>query len=218
MQAIRIHPRAVVAGADRENAWSTYRAAFEPLRSVAMQRHVLTREEFDDLAGDVRVIKYLAVDTAGDVVGVGTMTNQIASMPLIEPGFFAHRWPEHWAAGRCYYIGFVASHPDRQGSALFAELIQLMSYTASLTGGVAVLDVCQHHVQRHALPQSIGRITSTVVPQVQVEQVDAQTYWAYESPVPAVAPAAVIELRDGAVTLPASAYTVAAAAKATGRP
>lgn len=216
MHGVTIHPRGAVDDADRDGAWATYLAAFEPLRSIALQRHLMTRAEFDEVCEDVRVTKYLAVDTEDAVVGLGTMTNQIQAMPLVEPAYFAHRWPEHWAAGRCYYIGFVASHPEKQGTALFTELIQLMSYTAALTGGVAVLDICRHHVDQHALPQSIGRITSAVVPGLRVEQVDAQTYWAYESPVPASPPDAVIELRDGAVSLPTSAYAVAS--KATGRP
>ncbi len=220
MQGVTIHPRAVVDASDREGAWSTYEAAFTPLRSVAMQRHLMTRTEFEQVLDDRRVTKYLAADAEGHVVGLGTMTNQIESMPLVEPHFFATRWPEHWAAGRCYYIGFVASHPDRQGTELFTELIQLMSYTASLTGGVAVLDVCQHHLDRYSLPQSIGRITAAVVPQVQVHQVDAQTYWAYESPVPTTRPDDVIDLRDGAIRLPPSALAGARSrsSNATGRP
>lgn len=217
VQGVTIHARAVVAEGDREGVWSTYLAAFEPLRSIAMQRHLMTRDELDAVLDDVRVTKYVAVDEAGAVVGLGTLTNDIASMPLVEPAFFASRWPEHWAAGRCYYIGFVAAHPDLQGTTLFTELIQLMSYTASLTGGVAVLDVCRHHVDRYALPEAIGRITSAVVPAVHVEQVDAQTYWAYESPVPVTPPDAVIELRDGAVSLPPSAFATDAT-KAAGRP
>ena len=214
MHGVTIHPRGVVNDVDRDGAWATYLAAFEPLRSIALQRHLMTRTEFDQVCDDVRVTKFLAVGVDGQVVGMGTMTNQIEAMPLVEPAYFAHRWPAHWAAGRCYYIGFVASHPARHGSALFTELVQVMSYTASMTGGVTVLDVCSHHVERHALPQSIGRITASVVTEVAVEQVDAQIYWAYELPVPAVRPDAVIELRDGSVTLPASAYAV----KATGRP
>ncbi len=214
MHAVTIHPRGVVDGADRDGAWATYLAAFEPLRSIALQRHLMTRAEFDEVCDDVRVVKYLAVQDGEGVVGMGTMTNRIEAMPLVEPAYFAHRWPEHWAAGRCYYIGFVASHPDRHGSALFTELVQVMSYMASLTGGVTVLDVCSHHVEQHALPQSIERITASVVTEVALEQVDAQTYWAYELPVPDVRPAAVIELRDGSVTLPDSAY----ASNGAGRP
>ena len=198
MRDITIFPLGEVSRSVRRSAWTTYVAAMEPLRALAIQRHLMTRAEFDEVMDDLRVTKYLATDADGSVVGVGTMTNQIESMPLVEPQFFASRWPEHWASGRCYYIGFVAVHPDQQHTELFTEMIQLMSYTASLTGGVAVLDVCQHHVDQHELPLSVGRITQSVVPHVQIQQVDAQSYWAYVSPVPA-AGSALITTRDGAL-------------------
>jgi hypothetical protein len=202
---IRIHVRTRVDGDERRSAWRTYAEAFEPLKAVAIQRAVMTPAEFDELMDDERVTKYLAMDSAGTVKGLGTMTSQIEAMTLVSPDFFAARWPEHWAAGRCYYIGIVAAAPDRQGTALFSELIQLMSYTASLTGGVAVLDVCRRNAELHGLPQAIARICSTVVPGVGIELVDTQEYWAYTSPVPTKELPRLIDLRDGTVQLPAGA-------------
>ncbi len=199
MSDISIQIRTVVQDAGRESAWTAYEASFAPLRTRAMQRACMTRAEFDDCMADVRIAKYLALDPQGEVQGIGTMTNAIEAIPLVSPEFFEHRWPEHYAAGLCYYIGIVAAAPDRQGTELFTRLIQLMSYTAWVSGGIGVLDVCQANVEDHKLPQSIARICGQVIDDIQIELVDTQTYWAYSAPLPAqrrITPDHVIDLRE----------------------
>lgn len=207
MSDIQIHARTRVEGDERRSAWRTYLDAFEPLRTIAIQRSVMTPGEFDECMADGRVTKYLALDAAGEVVGLGTMTRHIEAMTLVSPEFFAARWPEHWAAKRCYYIGMVGTRTDQQGTDVFTDLIQLMSSTAARTGGVAVLDVCGRNADVHHLPEAIERICSAVVPGLELELVDTESYWAYSSPVPAQPMPSVIDLRDGVVQLPAAAGT-----------
>ena len=54
MRGVTIHPRGAVNDADRDGAWATYLAAFEPLRSIALQRHLMTRAEFDEWGRPLR--------------------------------------------------------------------------------------------------------------------------------------------------------------------
>ncbi len=184
MSEITIKVENRVTGSERESAWVAYEAAFAPLRIRAMQRACMTRAEFDACMADSRIAKYLAVDGEGRVQGMGTMTNQIEAVTLVSPEFFAHRWPEYYSTGRCYYIGVIGAAPGHQGSQLFTRLAQLMSYTAWLGAGVCVIDVCQRNVEEFALPQSLARIGGQVVEGLEAELVDTQTYWAYTTSIP----------------------------------
>lgn len=182
MSDISIDVRTMVQGGDRDSAWTAYEASFAPLRVRAMQRACMTRDEFDDCMADERITKYVAADDAGTVHGIGTMTNRIEAMPLVSPEYFEHRWPADYGAGRCYYIGIVAAAPDRQGTELFTKLIHLMAYRVGITGGVCVLDICQANVDDHDFPRSIRRICGQVLDDIDMQQVDTQTYWAYSVP------------------------------------
>ena len=81
----------VVDGELRERAWDAYCDAFEELRSAAIQRHVMTRAEFDEVMADERVAVYLAERGDGVIVGIATLANDLTSMPLVSPEFFAAR-------------------------------------------------------------------------------------------------------------------------------
>src|ERR1700710_487718 len=96
----------VVSGDLLEAAWKLYQQSFDELRRLAVQRHVMYAEEFDAVMLDARVDKYLIFNTEGDLMGVGTITNQLESMPLVSPDYFEDRWPERYRAGHVFYIGF----------------------------------------------------------------------------------------------------------------
>lgn len=205
--------RARVTGALRELAWGLYLSAFDELRSSAVQRHLYTRAEFDAVMDDERVVKYVGrrlgsadtvalVDDDGaevsDLCALATFTDDLTTMPLISPEYFAARWPDHYARGRCFYIGFVAVHPHYHGTGVFFDVVSDMTTTVSELSGVAVLDVCSRNSERYQLPQAILRIAQSRVPTVTGTPVDTQTYWAYEAPdATGSLPSAVVDLRDG---------------------
>ncbi|MFP5336165.1 MAG: hypothetical protein ACLGIV_12730 [Actinomycetes bacterium] len=206
--------RATLEGPLREAAWALYLETFDELRTTALQRHLYTREEFDAVMDDERVVKYVGRrlrgpddgvslgDTDGaDVAGLcalATFTDDLTTMPLISPDYFAARWPEHYARGRCFYIGFVAVHPDYHGTGVFSDIVSDMTTTVSEASGVAVLDVCHRNSERYRLPYAILRIARSRVDSVTGTPVDTQTYWAYEAPVATGAlPSAVVDLREG---------------------
>lgn len=193
----------VVEGDLRERAWDAYRDAFEELRSAAIQRHVMTRAEFDDVMADHRVAVYLAQRPDGTIAAIATLANDLTAMPLVSPEFFAARWPEHYAAGRCWYIGFVGVRPSEQGGGAFQLIVATVAATLGPHGGVLVLDVPQRNMEGFHVPRAVKRIADTVVADVSYEMVDAQGYWAYTTPVPAeidLREPAAIDLRDDAAS------------------
>jgi hypothetical protein len=164
----------------REQAWKLYREAFDPLRQTAVQRHVMYDDEFDAVMADPRVDKYLIYDGDRTLQGLGTITNKIESMPLVSPEYFATRWPDRFAEGRVYYIGFVGVHPNSHGTGIFGELVKAMTGMVAACDGVAVLDVCRHNHKTLHLPRMISILASSWAPHVEMVDLDAQTYIGYD--------------------------------------
>ena len=195
----------VVSGELRERAWEAYCDAFGELRTAAIQRHVMTRDEFDAVMADDRVQVLLAQHDDGRIAGIATLANDLEAMPLVSPDFFRARWPEHYAAGRCWYIGLVGVRPSEQGGGAFQLIVGTVAATLGPRGGVLVLDVPQRNVDAFPVPQAVKRIADAVVEDVTLEMVDAQSYWAYTTPVPTAEPtdidmrdAQVVDVRDAA--------------------
>lgn len=174
----------VVTGELRERAWEAYSDAFDELRAAAIQRHMMTRSEFDEVMADDRVQVYLAEQADGAIVGIATLANDLAAMPLVSPDFFQARWPEHYAAGRCWYVGFVGVRPSAHGAGAFQLIVGTAATTLAQTGGVLVLDVPKRNIESFHVPHAVKRIADTLVSGVTCEMIDAQTYWAYTTPVP----------------------------------
>jgi hypothetical protein len=167
--------------------WDLYNGAFAHLRTRAAQRHVLTRDEFDDVMNDRRVTKHLLTDPeAGDrPAGIGTLTNDLAAVPLISPEYYQERWPHAYAEQRIWYVGFLAVGPDYQGSKGLPLLIASMSAVVPPTGGVIAADICQFNEDEFRLPEMFGRVAGRFVPEPNRVRLDIQTYWAYEFATPA---------------------------------
>jgi hypothetical protein len=170
----------VVAAERLEGAWELYADAFEELRAVAVQRHLMRRTEFDEVMADDRVEKYLAYD-GERLVGLATVTNDLNAMPLISPDYFAHRWPNHYAQRRIWYLGFIAIQLDQRGGAVRALLVDRLWQPVRANRGVAALDICARN-DGLGLPRAIHRALELLSPDVVATRLDAQVYWAYELP------------------------------------
>jgi len=172
--------RTVVDGELREQAWTLYSQSFDELRYLAVQRHVMYRDEFDAVMADPDVEKFLVWGADGSLQGLSTMTNKLASMPLVSPEYFARRWPERYEAGLVYYIGFLGVHPDSHGTGVFGDLVRAMTEPVSMVEGLAVIDVCTYNKDRLHLPRAIRWLASTWAPSVEMTDLDAQTYVGYD--------------------------------------
>ena len=175
-----VETRDVVAGDLLEEAWKLYTLAFDELRYLAVQRHVMYGDEFDAVMADPRIDKFLLRGADGSLQALSTMTAQLSSMPLISPEYFARRWPERYEAGLVFYIGFLGVHPDSHGTGVFGDLVRAMTEPVARREGLAVIDVCSYNKDRLHLPRAIRWLASTWASTVEMTVLDAQSYVGYD--------------------------------------
>lgn len=178
---MRIEFEKVVPADTLDSAWALYNKAFEELRRAAVQRHVMYRDEFDQVMADPRVGKYRAFDPADEttVTGLATFTNELLGMPLVSPDYFANRWPQLYAEKRIWYIGFFAIDPDHRGDGIFENVIAHMWQQVLGSNGIAMLDICRRNDQL-GLPYAIHQVLRALTPGAEASRVDEQTYWLYD--------------------------------------
>lgn len=179
----RVRIEKVVPAGIAEQAWQIYAEAFEEMKTVAVQRHVLFRHEFYDVMYDDRVLKYLHDGDREDdpIRGIATVTDDLSAMPLISPEYFAARWPDLYAQRRIWYVGFLAVHPDRRGVGTFARLCREIWRPVLSAGGLAVVDICRHNEKlgfNRAIQHAIGSLSTGV----HAERIDEQVFWTYAAP------------------------------------
>jgi hypothetical protein len=175
---MRIETHEVLPAALLDEAWRVYAEAFDELRTRAVQRHVMPRQDFDDQMRDRRIRKYLGVDDAG-LIALGTLTNDFDMAPLISPDYFQHRWPARYAERQIWYIGFYAIPPAHRGSGMFPLMIEEM--VKIITPGVAVVDFCSRNEEILRLPDVVQGVLEDLG-EVTPRRLDTQAYWSYEFP------------------------------------
>ena len=163
-------------------AWDLYQEAFDELRSLAVQRHLMYRDEFVENMKDPRVTKYLALRDDGTLCGISTYTNDLKAVPLIAPEWFERHWPDHYATKRIWYIGFVAVHPEAQGRQAFAELVEQMYLVASSQNGLVGLDICTYNDEVRHMSRVFRMMISRNSDSMRFNRIDQQSYWLYEFP------------------------------------
>jgi ribosomal protein S18 acetylase RimI-like enzyme len=165
-----------------ECAWQLYADAFRDLNSLAVQRHLMYRDEFDEVMRDQRVQKYLCLDDGGNLLGMSTYTNDLTAVPLIAPEYFERHWPEHFKARRIWYILFVAVHPQAQGHHVFAQLVEEMYVVAATQNGLVGLDICNYNDDVRNMSQIFRLMVRRLTENMRFERIDQQSFWLYEFP------------------------------------
>ncbi|GAA4253154.1 hypothetical protein GCM10022255_052880 [Dactylosporangium darangshiense] len=171
-----------VQGELREAAWTLYSEAFADLNALAVQRHLMYRHEFDDVMGDARIAKYLCLDTDDTVRGLSIYTNELDAVPLISPAYFERRWPAHYAEGRIWYCGFVATQADSRAATAFGELVTQMYLTAAAQNGLIALDFCNRTDEVRHMARVVRLMLHRLSGDVKAQRIDEQQYWLYEFP------------------------------------
>jgi ribosomal protein S18 acetylase RimI-like enzyme len=174
---MQLETHEVIEGDTVDTLFDLYLRAFDSLRTTAAAQHMMTLDYFADVLADKRVTKHLVTDLERN--------NDLTAYPYVSPDYFAHRWPEEYAQGRVWYVGFLAVDPDYQGTGAVAHLVGSICQAVSETGGVVGLDVCGYNEQSLRLPTALLRLGRTFSPGVSHQRVDTQSYWAYEFPTPA---------------------------------
>jgi hypothetical protein len=180
---VKIEIVETVTGPRLAQAWQLYAAAFDELRYLAVQRHVLHREEFDALLADRRVGKHLALAAGGGkLCGLSTYTNDLTAVPLISPDYFQRRWPDLHAARRIWYCGFVAVAPGAGNSGAFAALIKSMYRLTEADAGIVAIDFCRFNEETRRMSRTIPLLLHRFSGNVRSTRLDQQSYWVYEFP------------------------------------
>ncbi len=174
----------VVDGDLGVDCWKLYETAFRQVNALAVQRHLMSQDEFDAAMADVRVRKFVAYDhgTVPPVlVGLATFTNDLDAVPLVSPQYFERRWPHLYADRRIWYCGFVGVIPGPRGMATdaYARLVAAMFETAADDGAMIVLDLCDHNAHQRGMARTIPLMLGRLDPGVETTRLDAQTFWAY---------------------------------------
>jgi ribosomal protein S18 acetylase RimI-like enzyme len=165
-----------------EAAWNLYLDAFRELNTMAVQRHLMYRHEFDEVMNDQRVQKYLCMDDDGTLCGLSTYTNDLDAVPLIAPQYFERHWPEHYAAHKIWYIGFVAVHPQAQGRHLFREMVEEMYVVAATQNGLVGIDICSYNDEVRNMSHIFRSMVERLTANMRFQRIDQQSYWLYEFP------------------------------------
>jgi hypothetical protein len=171
-----------------QQAWEMYEETFREINALAVQRHLMFRQEFDAVMADKRVQKYLytPAGSPGELAGLSTFTRDLDSMPLISPAYFNRRWPDLYTDRRIFYCGFVGVAPHAQASVAFREMVEAMWRTAVAVDGIIVLDICDVNETVRSLdkviPLMLKRLARPEGRAVIATRLDTQTYWEYEFP------------------------------------
>lgn len=177
MPGIDIEPLKVIPHPLAEQCYELFADVFADIDQLAAQRHMLTAEEFAVVAADSRVEKLLAYNPAGELVGIGAVTNVLEAHPLVSPRFYARMFPEQYARGALWYVMFVGVRP-RELHIFRAIVEQLYAFTTS-NNGVAMMDFCTFNDDMRGLPQATESILKRWDPGTLRMKLDSQTTWGF---------------------------------------
>ncbi len=170
----------VVTGADADAAWATYRESLAPLASVAAMKQQLPEADLRAALADPEIRKYVGRDGAGAVVAVLTLTPELRT-ENISGAFYAERYPEHYAARRLLYLGFLVVRPEAQARGLIMLLVGRLTSDLEAEGGVVAFDVCGYNDETFAFARLCRLVAARTRPAV-LTTLDVQTYYAIEFP------------------------------------
>jgi len=170
----------VLTGKDADDAWDTYRESLAPLAGVAAMKQTLSEAELRRVVADPRIRKYVGRDDTGSVVAILTLTTELTTENISVP-FYRERYPEHHAAGRLHYLGFLVVRPEAQARGLIMVLVARVTADLEDAGGVVAFDVCGYNDETFAFARLCRLVSSRTRP-TNLVTLDVQTYYAMEVP------------------------------------
>jgi GNAT superfamily N-acetyltransferase len=157
--------------------WPRYERGFAELRTKAAARMVMHCHEFEQQMRDPRILKYVARHH-GDPVGLATLATDLRAVDWISPEFYAARFPERYAEGRIYYLGWLTIDPAHRQRGLRNALLRYGVERVVTDGAMVVYDTCRYN-------EDAVRFTETLNAYFgahglgQVRPVDEQLYYAW---------------------------------------
>lgn len=155
-------------------AWDWYRETFAQINALAALRHLMTVDEFVEVMQDARIEKHLVTGQDGQILGLGVCTNYLEAWPLISPAYFERRWPEHYAQGAIWFVGFIGVRAGAH-RATFRTILRGMQ--DGEPDNIWVMDVCQVNEKRIEL--AARHHLREINPQgITIQAIDRQTFLA----------------------------------------
>lgn len=174
---IDITIEATIAEAEIDLFHDLYEHAFAPLRTRAIARQVLHRNEFREEMADPRVSKIIARGASGEPVGLTTLTRNLDTVPWISPEYFAARFPQHADRNAIYYAGFTLVTSTARHGVAFHAMISTVVQVLAADRAVVGWDICAYNNSQFSFADALR---SAVGEQANVEVAveDSQTYYA----------------------------------------
>ena len=98
---------------------------------------------------DPRVDKYVVWDSDGRgserAVALTTFTNDLATVPWIEPAYYAHHYPRPLERGAVFYLGFTLVHPGLHQAGVFTTTVAKIVERLVAERAVCAWDICAHN-------------------------------------------------------------------------
>jgi hypothetical protein len=161
-----------------DGLYELYLTAFEPLRTRAAARHVLSAEEFGAEMLDKRIDKYVAWDDDGQPAALTTLATDLSALPWISAEYYVARYPEQSARGAVFYLGYTLVHPTRGGAGIVGGIVARIARRTQENAAVCAFDVSSHNGERQigAIMASLGRSMSMHVDTVDVQSFHVATF------------------------------------------
>jgi GNAT superfamily N-acetyltransferase len=176
----RVTIETYVEGLAADDLYDMYCASFVPLHSRTALGHLLTRHKFDEVLQAPTVEKIIALDHKDRAVGLATLTTDL-STDILSEVFYAERFPEQYARGDLYYLGFLLVRPDARRGGVFAELVKSVVSHVGDQGGVVAFDVCRFNDETFKFAQVCALLARRIRPS-STETLDVQSFYAVTFP------------------------------------
>lgn len=166
---------ATVLDADAIDAfYALYLGAFEPLRTEAAARHLLSYEEFEGEMRDARIEKYVVSDELQGPIALATLTRDLSVIPWISFDYYYSRYADAIERGALFYLGYILVGGSHRRSKALLMLTDRINRTLSDAGGVLGFDLCQRNDK-----EGIGRLALKLLGSSKdIELLDTQNYYA----------------------------------------
>lgn len=174
-QQVRVSVETDLAPAMAEAFFDLYREAFGELETRAVARQLLHREEFLEEMHDPRVEKHVAW-SEGEPIGLSTLTRHLETVPWISPAYFQHHYPDAFARGAVFYIGFTLVRSEHRQSRVFQAMVRSMGAGLAEAGAVVGWDICAFNDDSFGFGEHAARALGQTG-EVTVVPVDRQTYY-----------------------------------------
>jgi hypothetical protein len=172
---MRLTIEASLPGPPVGQLYEIYSRAFNPLRTRAAARHVLTFQEFHAEMTDVRIDKYVIWSSTDEPVALTTLASDPSAVPWISSEYYSSRYASQVRRGTFYYLGYTLVRPDYEAAGITGRMLAEVVRRLSTTQAVCGFDVSAHNDGVHHIGSSVARLARSVP--VRVDAADVQTYY-----------------------------------------